>query len=81
MPAGGQGSVQHLTMWHVPVDVLANMFSLLNSVKVLECHNINPPQEVQCVHMYSVDWDALSLLYISLLDSVLIIDVITYHLV
>ena len=81
MPAGGQGSVQHLTLFGVPVDVLANMFSLLNSVKELECRYICPPQEVQCVHMYSVDWDALSLLYISLLDSVLIIDVITYHLV
>ena len=81
MPAGGQGSVEHLTLFGVPVDVLANMFSLFNSVKVLKCRYIFPPQEVQCVHMYSVDWDALSLLYISLFDSVLIIDVITYHLV
>ena len=81
MPAGGQGSVQHLTLWGVPVDVLANMFTWFSAVKELKCHSIFPPQEVQCVHMYSVDWDALSLLYISLLDSVLIIDVITYHLV
>ena len=81
MPAGGQGSVQHLTLFGVPVDVLANMFTFFSTVKELECHYIRPPQEVQCVHMYSVDWDALSLLYISLLDSVLIIDVITYHLV
>ena len=56
VPAGGQGSVQHLTLWGVPVDVLANMFTFFSTVKELECHDIRPPQEVQCVHMYSVDW-------------------------
>ena len=81
MPAGDQGSIQHLTLRRVPVDALASMFTLFSTVKELECHSISPPQEVQCVHMYSVDWDALSLLYISLFDSVLIIDVIPYHLV
>ena len=59
MPAGGQGSVQHLTLWGVPVDVLANMFTWFSAVKELKCDYIRPPQEVQCVHMYSVDCDAL----------------------
>ena len=59
VPAGGQGSVQHLTLTGVPVDMLANMFTLFSTVKEVECDDIRPPQEVQCVHMYSVDWDAL----------------------
>ena len=59
VPACGQGSVQHLTLEGVPVDMLANMFTLFSTVKKLECEYIHPPQEVQCVHMYSVDWDAL----------------------
>ena len=41
------------------MDVLANMFNLFATVKELKCHDICPPQEVQCVHMYSVYWDAL----------------------
>ena len=49
VPAGGQGSIQHLTLECVPVDVLANMFTLFSTVKELKCHNIRPPQEVQCV--------------------------------
>ena len=28
-------------------------------VKHFECRHIGPPQEVQCVHMYSVAWDVL----------------------
>ena len=59
VPAGGQGSVQHLSLWHVTVDMLTNMFTLFSTVKELECVYIRPPQKVQCVHMYSVDWDAL----------------------
>ena len=59
VPAGDQGSVQHLTLRHVPVDVFINLLSLFSEVKELECHFIYPPQEVQCVHMYSVAWDAL----------------------
>ena len=59
VPAGGQGSIQHLTVWGVPVDILANMFTLFSTVKELKCDFIHSPQEVQCVHMYSVDWDAL----------------------
>ena len=59
MPAGDQGSVQHLTLRGVPVDVFANLLSLCSEVKELKCPSICPPQEVQCVHMYSVAWDAL----------------------
>ena len=59
MPAGDQGSVQHLTLRDVPVDVLAKLLSSFSEVKELECPSICPPQEVQCVHMYSVAWDAL----------------------
>ena len=59
MPAGDQGDVKHLTLRDVPVDVLANMFIWFSTVKELECRDIRPPQEVQCVHMYSVDWDTL----------------------
>ena len=40
VPAGDQGSVQHLTLDGVPVDVLANMITLFISVKELKCHDI-----------------------------------------
>ena len=47
-------------------------------VKHFECHFMRPPQEVQCVHMYSVCTCTvclgLSLFYQSLFDSVLIMD-------
>ena len=70
VPAGGQGSIQHLTLCHVQVNVLANILTSFSTVKELKCHDISPPQEVsQCVHMYS----ATSHLYQSLFDSVLII--------
>ena len=59
MPAGSHGSVQHVKVWNVPVDVLPRLLSWFNQVKHLECRGINPPREVQCVHMYSVAWDAL----------------------
>ena len=52
VPAGGQGSIQHLSLWDVPVDVLANMFTWFSAIKELECQFIHPPQEVQCVHMH-----------------------------
>ena len=81
MPAGDQGSIQHLILRRIPVDVLANMITLFSTIKELECQDIHPPQEVQCVHMYSVDLGCSGLLYQSLFDSVLIMDVITYHLV
>ena len=59
MPTGDEGSVQHLTLQDIPVDMLANVFPLFSTVKELECSDIHPPQEVQCVHMYSVAWNAL----------------------
>ena len=59
VPAGDQRSLQHLTLKQVPVDIFINLLSLFSEVKELECDSIHPPQEVQCVHMYSVAWDAL----------------------
>ena len=40
------------------MDVLPRLFLWFSQVKHFEC-DIHPPQEVQCVHMYSVAWDAL----------------------
>ena len=48
------GSVQHFTLWHVLVNVLSRFFLWFSQTKHFECHFIQPPQEVQCVHMYSV---------------------------
>ena len=59
VPADIHGSVQHVTLKYVPVDVLPRLFLWLSQVKHLECHYIYPPQEVQCVHMYSVACDVL----------------------
>ena len=63
VPADSQGSVQHVTLKWVPVDVLAKLLNWFSQVKQLECDEIHltiqSPQEVQCVHMYSVAWDAL----------------------
>ena len=39
--------------------MLPRLLSWFNQVKHLECHRICPPPEVQCLHMYSVTWDAL----------------------
>ena len=76
VPAGDQGGVQHLTLRHVPVNVLINLLSYFSEVKELKCDFIYPPQEVQCVHMYSVAWDALVFcIHQSLFKSVLIKDV------
>ena len=52
VPAGDQGNIQCLSLGGVPVDMLANMFTLFTTVKELKCHPVHPPQEVQCVHMY-----------------------------
>ena len=41
------------------MDVLPRLFLWLSQVKHLECRYIHPPQEVQCVHMYSVACDVL----------------------
>ena len=59
VPAGIHGSVQHVTLVGVPVDVLPRLFLWFSQAKHFECHAIRPPQEVQCVHMYSVTWDVL----------------------
>ena len=59
VPGDIHGSVQHVTLWDVPVDVLSRLFLWFSQAKHFECPNIHPPQEVQCVHMYSVAWDAL----------------------
>ena len=65
MPAGDQGSVQHLTLKGVPVDVFTKFLFFFSELKVLECHSIRPPQEVQCVHM-QCGLGCISLLYESL---------------
>ena len=44
----------YVTLWHVPVDVLPRLFLWFSQVKYFECHCIQPPQVVVCVHMYSV---------------------------
>ena len=54
VPADNHGNVQHVTLMRVPVDVLSRLFLWFIQVKHFECHDIQPPQEVQCVHMYSV---------------------------
>ena len=59
MPAGDRGSIQQFSLWYVPVDVFAKLLSFCSELQELECHSIHPPQEVRCVHMYSVAWDAL----------------------
>ena len=59
VPADIHGSVQHVTLDCLPVDVLSRLFLWFSQAKHLACHGIHPPQEVQCVHMYSVAWDAL----------------------
>ena len=59
VPADIHGSVQHVTLRHVPVDVLSRLFLWFSQAKHFECRDIWPPQEVQCVHMYSVAWDVL----------------------
>ena len=74
MPASDEGSIQHLTLSFVPVDVLANMFPLFSTVKELKCHDINPPQKVQYAHV-QCGLGCCNLLCRSLFDTVLIIDV------
>ena len=59
VPADIHGSVQHAILRGVPVDVLSKLFLLFSQAKQFECTNIRPPQEVQCVYMYSVTWDVL----------------------
>ena len=59
VPADIHGSIQHVTLMCVPVNVLPRLFLWFSQVKHFECYHIVPPQEVQCVHMYSVAWDVL----------------------
>ena len=59
VPAGDQGSVQHLTLRGIPVAVFIKLLSFCSEVKELKCQSIHPPQKVQCLLMYSVVWDAL----------------------
>ena len=59
LPADIHRSVQHVTLWNVPVDVLSRLFLWFGQAKHFECHYTYPPQEVKCVHMYSVAWDVL----------------------
>ena len=59
VPAGIHGSFQHVTLWHVPVDVLSRLFLWFSQAKHFECYCTFPPLEVQCMHMYSVAWDVL----------------------
>ena len=59
VPAEIHRSVQHVTLERVPVDVLPRLFLWFSQVKHFECRRIHPPQEVECVHMYSVAWDVL----------------------
>ena len=46
-------------MCKVTPHLLPSLFLWFNQVKHFECHGIRPPQEVQCVHMYSAAWDIL----------------------
>ena len=59
VPADMHGSVQHVILKNVPVDVLPRLFLWFSQVKHFECLYIHPPQEVQWVHMYSVAWDVV----------------------
>ena len=68
VPADIHGSVQHVTLRRVPVDVLSKLFLWFSRVKYLKCHHIFPPQEVStvCAHVqFAVTY---SLLYQSLFD-------------
>ena len=51
VPAGIHRNVQHVSLCYVPVDVLPRVLKWFSQAKHLECFNISPPQEVQCVHM------------------------------
>ena len=59
VPADIHGSVQHVTLEGVPMDVLSRLFLWFSQAEHFECHDTRPPQEVQCVHMYCVAWDVL----------------------
>ena len=48
------GSVQYVILCHFSSNVLLRLFLWFSQIKHLECHYIRPPEEVQCVHTYSV---------------------------
>ena len=66
VPADIHGSVQHVTLEWVPVDVLLRLFLWFSQAKHFECTCICPPHEVQCVHMHSAI--VICTLYQSLFD-------------
>ena len=69
VPADIHGSVQHVILRGVPVDVLPKLFLCFSQVKDFECRSIRSPQEVQCVHMYmQCGLRCTSYLYQSLFD-------------
>ena len=49
VPADAQGSVQHVTLWNVAMDMLPKLWSWFSQVKQLECCEICPPQKVYSV--------------------------------
>lgn len=48
VPEDIHGSVQCVTLRHVPVDVLPKLLIWFSHVKHLECQVICPPREVKC---------------------------------
>ena len=69
VPADIHGSVQHVILGRVPVNVLPRLFLLFSQVKHFECHDIRPPQEVStvCAHV-QCGLGCTSHLYQSLFD-------------
>ena len=52
VPADIHGSVQHVTLEYVPVDVLPRFLKWFSQVKHFKCRYIQPPQEVPvCTHV------------------------------
>ena len=52
MPADAQGSVQHVTLEGVPVDVLVKVLTWFSQVKEFECLDIHPPAGgTVCAHV------------------------------
>ena len=51
-PADIHGRIQRASLHKVPVDMLPRLLRWFSQAKHLACHDIHPPQEVQCVHMY-----------------------------
>ena len=58
VPADIHGSVQHVTLLGLPVDVLPSLFLWFSHVKHFECSYINPPQVYRCAHV-QCGWDVV----------------------